>query len=146
MYNLKLNGFWYHLRGIKKTGEIFNFSLKSNRYAPLREFGSGYREIFAFGTEIREVSWALESGIQLKESGIQLAIRVWNPSSTDIKLGIECLESGIHGVEPKILDKQIVNNCALSYPHNPNPSCGFCATVTPTLPPPWTMLFIRGQK
>ena len=36
MYNLKLDGLWYHLRGNKKTGEIFNFSLKSNRNAPLR--------------------------------------------------------------------------------------------------------------
>ena len=35
MYNLKLDGFWYHLRGNKKTREIFNFSLKSNRNAPL---------------------------------------------------------------------------------------------------------------
>ena len=35
MYNLKLDGFWYHLRGNKKTSEIFNFSLKSNRNAPL---------------------------------------------------------------------------------------------------------------
>ena len=35
MYNLKLDGFWYHLTGNKKTGEIFNFSLKSKRNAPL---------------------------------------------------------------------------------------------------------------
>ena len=33
MYNQKLDGFWYDLRGNKKTGEIFNFSLKSNRNA-----------------------------------------------------------------------------------------------------------------
>ena len=28
-------------------------------------------------------SWALESGVQLKESGIPLAIGIENPSSTD---------------------------------------------------------------
>ena len=51
---------------------------------------SGFRKIFACG--IRNLgkfytwnleSWALESGIQLKESGILLTIRIQNPSSTD---------------------------------------------------------------
>ena len=37
-------------------------------------------------------SWALESGIQLKESGISLLIGIQNPSSSD-------KESEIHGVE-----------------------------------------------
>ena len=44
MYNLKLDGFWHHLRGNKKTGEIFNFSLKSNRNAPLK------RVILSYGS------------------------------------------------------------------------------------------------
>ena len=41
--------------------------------------------------------WALQSGIQLKESGIPLKIAIRNPSSTD-------KESGIHGVESRIQD------------------------------------------
>ena len=131
---------------------LFSFRFPFNPVNPARtwiRWGNSDQDtgkFFLLESEIREISWALESGIQLKESEIQLAIRVRNPSSTDIKSGIECLESGIHGVEPKILDKQIVKNCALSYPQNPYPSCGFCATMTSPLPPPWTMLFIRGQK
>ena len=38
-------------------------------------------------------SWALESGIQLKESGIPLTIGIRNPSSK-----FQCLESGIHAM------------------------------------------------
>ena len=34
-------------------------------------------------------SWALESGIQLKESRIQLPVGIWNSSSTDNKSGIQ---------------------------------------------------------
>ena len=41
--------------------------------------------------------WALESGIQLKESGILL--KIGNPSQSVTKTGIQYLESGIHGVE-----------------------------------------------
>ena len=44
-------------------------------------------------------SWALESGVQLKESGIPLVIESENPSS---KTGIEYLESGIRDVESRI--------------------------------------------
>ena len=33
-----------------------------------------------------EQSWALESGIQFKESGIPLTIRIQNPSSTEKKI------------------------------------------------------------
>ena len=45
-------------------------------------------------------SWALESRIQLKESGIPLTIGIQNPSSTDKESEIQYLESGgIHGVE-----------------------------------------------
>ena len=47
-------------------------------------------------------SLALESGIQLKESGIPLTIGIRNPSSTD-KTGVQYLKSGlIHGVESRI--------------------------------------------
>ena len=36
-------------------------------------------------TKVVEQSWALESGIQFKESGIPLTIRIQNPSSTEKK-------------------------------------------------------------
>ena len=39
----------------------------------------GIKQIFAEESRI----WALESGIQLKESGIPLTIGIWNPCSTD---------------------------------------------------------------
>ena len=45
--------------------------------------------------------WLVESGIQLKESGIPLTIRIQNPTST---VRIQYLESGIHGVEFRIQD------------------------------------------
>ena len=45
----------------------------------------------------------MESGIQLKESGIPLTIGVRNPSATDKEsTGIQYLESGIHGVESRV--------------------------------------------
>ena len=47
-------------------------------------------------------SWVLESGIQLKESGIPLTIGIRNPSSTEKESGIQFLESGIHRVESRI--------------------------------------------
>ena len=47
-------------------------------------------------------SWALESGIQLKGSGIPLMIGIRNPSSTLKKSGIQYLKSGIQGVEFRI--------------------------------------------
>ena len=51
-------------------------------------------------------SWALESGVPLKESGIPLVIGSENPSSTDKDRnrvpGIEYLESGIRDVESRI--------------------------------------------
>ena len=40
-------------------------------------------------------SWALEFGIQFKESGILLTIGIRNPSSTDKESGIQYLESRI---------------------------------------------------
>ena len=51
-------------------------------------------------------SWALESEVQLKESGIPLNIGIQNPSSTFplTKTGIQCLQSGIQGVESRIQD------------------------------------------
>ena len=50
------------------------------------------------------ISWALESGIQLKESGIPLTIRIQNLSSTDKETRIQYLESGIESVESRIQD------------------------------------------
>ena len=44
----------------------------------------------------------LESGIQLKESGILLMIGIRNPSTTDKESAIQYLESGMHGVESRI--------------------------------------------
>ena len=44
-------------------------------------------------------SRALESRIQLKESGISLTIGIRYLSSTDKESEIQYLESGIHGVE-----------------------------------------------
>ena len=49
-------------------------------------------------------SWALECGIQLKESRILLTIGIWDPGSTDKESRIQYLESGIHGVESRIQD------------------------------------------
>ena len=49
-------------------------------------------------------SWALESGIQLKESGIPLTIEIRNQSSTDKESGIQYFESEMHGVESRIQD------------------------------------------
>ena len=46
-------------------------------------------------------SWALESGIHLKESRIPLTIAIQNPSFTDEKSGIQFLEPGIRGVESR---------------------------------------------
>ena len=47
----------------------------------------------------------MESGIQLKESGILLKIGIGNPRSTDKKSGIiPYLDSGIHGVESRFQD------------------------------------------
>ena len=51
-------------------------------------------------------SWALESGVQLKESGITLVIGSENPSSTvkdwNRVPGIKYLESGIRDVESTV--------------------------------------------
>ena len=47
-------------------------------------------------------SRTLESGIQLKESGILSTIEIRNPSPTEKESRIEYLESGIHGVESRI--------------------------------------------
>ena len=46
----------------------------------------------------------LESGIQLKKSGIPLTIEIRNPSSTNKESENYCLESGIHIVESRIQD------------------------------------------
>ena len=49
-------------------------------------------------------SWALESVIQLKESGIPQRNGIWNPSFIDEESEIQYLESGTHGVESRIQD------------------------------------------
>ena len=49
-------------------------------------------------------SWPLESGIHHTESGILLTFGIRKPSSTDKESVIQCLESGIHGVESRIPD------------------------------------------
>ena len=59
---------------------------------------SGIREFYLGNLE----SWALESCIQLKESGILLMIGIRNPSTTDKESAIQYLESGMHGVESRI--------------------------------------------
>ena len=47
-------------------------------------------------------SWALESGRQLKESGISLTIGIRNPNFTDKESRIQCMKSGIHAMESRI--------------------------------------------
>ena len=49
-------------------------------------------------------SWALKSGIQLKESVIPLTIGICNPSVTDKEPGLQLLEPEIYGVESRIQD------------------------------------------
>ena len=57
--------------------------------------GNGFVTLFKkFGNQGKFCLWnagsrALESGIQLKESGIPLTIGIKNPSSTDLKCGIQ---------------------------------------------------------
>ena len=48
------------------------------------------------------ISWALESVIHLKESGIPLKNRI--PSSIEGDFGIQNVESGIHSLESRIQD------------------------------------------
>ena len=57
---------------------------------------SGIREFYLGNLE----SWALESGIQHKESGILLMIGI--QETTDKESAIQYLESGMHGVESRI--------------------------------------------
>ena len=47
-------------------------------------------------------SWALQSGLQLKEYRIPVIIGIRNPSSIDKETGFQELESGIHCVESRI--------------------------------------------
>ena len=49
-------------------------------------------------------SWVLESGIQLKESGIPLTIGIRYPSSSAKGSGIQYVKSRIHGVESRLQD------------------------------------------
>lgn len=58
---------------------------------------------FSACREFGNLGFNLESGIQLKEFGIPLAIGIRNTSSTDFKeSGIQYLESEIHSVESRI--------------------------------------------
>ena len=78
---------------IKRLRKVFKVhACCSYTYCPmLGNLDSGIAEIFARG--IRG-SWALESEIQVKESGI--------PSPTDKKSGIQSLKSGIYDLESRI--------------------------------------------
>ena len=49
-------------------------------------------------------SWALENGIQLKESGIPLTTGIRNPNSTDKESSIQYLKFRIHSMESRIQD------------------------------------------
>ena len=53
--------------------------------------------------------FAVESGVQLEESGIPLTIRIRNPSSSNKGSGIQYLESGIDGVET-VLDSRTLGH------------------------------------
>ena len=56
-------------------------------------------------------SWVLESGIQIKESGIPITIGIQNSTVLQKNTGIQYLESGIHSVESRIQD------CAGLFPY-----------------------------
>ena len=92
-------------------------NLELTTYTSPQVRGSGFQNQRNFVCGIRNQgkfwlwnpeSWALESGIQLKESGILLTIVIQNPRSTcstDMtKTGIQYLESRIQGVESRIQD------------------------------------------
>lgn len=49
----------------------------------------------------------MESGIQLKESEIQLMIGIWNLSSTDKKSAIQYLESGTWNPHCRFLNPRL---------------------------------------
>ena len=67
------------------------------------------REIFACGNENPGL-WTgiLQSWNPEFSSGVTTGIQ--NPSSTDKECGIQCLESGIHGVESKNLEIQCLES------------------------------------
>ena len=71
----------------------------SSKYLQLNEIRD-IRERF-----IVLVVFTIFVGIQLKESGIELTIGIWNPNSTDKKSAIQYLESGIHSLEFRIQDR-----------------------------------------
>ena len=56
-------------------------------------------------------SWVLESGIQIKESGIPITIGIQNSTVLQKNTGIQHLESWIHSVESRIQD------CAGLFPY-----------------------------
>ena len=66
------------------------------------------REIFACGNgNARLWTGLLQSWNPEFSSGVTNGIQ--NPSSTDKECGIQCLESGIHGVESRILESSTWN-------------------------------------
>ena len=68
----------FHLRGKKKTF----IDLPRSPFIPYTAPCNGIRNLGKICLWNPE-SWVLESGVQLKESGLPLAIGIENPSSTD---------------------------------------------------------------
>ena len=74
-------------------------------FAPSKEIRIPESGKFLFvesGIRENQESWVLESGIELRESGIPVTIGIQNPSSTDKYWNP--VQSGIHGVESRIQD------------------------------------------
>ena len=57
-----------------------------------------------FSPRVRESRFQHPGNFLLVESAIPLTIEIQNPSSADREPGIQCLESGFHGLESKIQD------------------------------------------
>ena len=82
------------------------------------------REIFACGNgNPRLWTGLLQSWNPEFSSGVTNGIQ--NPSSTDKECGIQCLESGIHGVESRILESSTWNPGSTAWnPESRNPVPG----------------------
>ena len=86
---------------VSRSNEIKPSVINEILNRPMRSGNAEVREIFRLVGNSE--TWALESGIQLKEFAIPLAIGIQNPSSTDCKeSGIQYLESEIHSVKARI--------------------------------------------
>ena len=86
--------------GEKTVSKRVKTQFTNNISTHVRE--SGFRKPGKFWLWNPE-SWVLDSGIQLKESGIPLTIGIQNPvllTNTEIQY----LESGIHSVDSRIQD------------------------------------------